>query len=103
MPAKPKTGGCEAYRDLIDNYDWNVEVAMQVCSAESGGNPQASNMNDYHSFAGCRGSHGLFQINCSHGKVYDPARNVQIAYQMWQARKWQPWSATTCKYKVKCY
>lgn len=95
--------GCEKYRDLINQYSWNVEVAIQVCNAESSGNPNTSNMNDYHSFAHCHGSYGLFQINCSHGKVFDPATNVRIAAQMWQASKWKPWGATTCKYKVYCH
>lgn len=95
--------GCEKYRDIISQYSWNVEVAIKVCNAESGGNSHIANMNDYHSFAHCRGSFGLFQINCSHGRVYDPTENVRIAYQMYQARKWAPWSFTTCRYKVKCY
>lgn len=95
--------GCERYRDIIDNYSWPVDVAIAVCNAESSGNANTSNLNDYHSFANCRGSFGLFQINCSHGKVHDPVENIRIAFEMYQARKWQPWAFTTCKYKVRCY
>lgn len=101
-PVTPATG-CEKYRSIIAQYSWNVDVAIAVCNAESSGNANTSNMNDYHSFAHCRGSFGLFQINCSHGIVHDPVKNIAIAAKMYDARGWQPWSATTCKYKVKCY
>ncbi len=103
QPKVTQATGCEKYRDIIDNYSWNVNTAIAVCNAESSGNANTSNLNDYHSFAGCRGSFGLFQINCSHGKVYDPVENIRIAAAMYQASGWKPWSATTCKYKVQCY
>lgn len=102
-PQITQASGCEKYRDIIDNYSWNVDTAIAVCNAESSGNATTSNLSDYHSFADCRGSFGLFQINCSHGRVYDPGRNIQIAAAMYEARGWKPWAATTCKYKVKCY
>jgi hypothetical protein len=102
-PVTPNPSGCEKYRDLIDNYSWNVDVAIAVCNAESSGNANTSNLNDYHSFANCRGSFGLFQINCSHGRVYDPVKNVQIAAAMYEASAWKPWSSTTCRYKVQCH
>ena len=96
-------GTCEAYRDIISKYSWNVEVAMNVCKAESSGNPNNENLLDYHSFANCRGSFGLFQINCSHGRVFDPEKNIAIAHAMYEVRKWQPWAFHTCKVVVKCY
>jgi hypothetical protein len=95
--------GCEKYRDIIDNYSWNVDVAIAVCNAESSGNATTSNLNDYHEFANCRGSFGLFQINCSHGVVHDPVENIRIAAAMYNASGWKPWSFTTCRYKVACY
>lgn len=106
VSAPRASGGanCDLARQLINQYDgWNKDVAYNVMVAESGCNANNQNLGDYHSFAGCRGSFGLFQINCSHGQVYDPAKNVAIAYSMYQASGWQPWSATTCKYKVACY
>lgn len=94
---------CDLARQLINQYDWNKDVAYKVMLAESSCNARNENWGDYHSFANCRGSFGLFQINCSHGQVFDPAKNVAIAYSMWKSSGWQPWSATTCKYKVACY
>lgn len=62
-------------------------------------NPSAANRSDVHKDAYgnviCIGSFGLFQISCHSGEVYDPAKNVAIAYQKYQARKWQPWGAYT--------
>ena len=106
VASAPRVSGganCDLARQLINQYDWNKDVAYKVMVAESSCNANNENWGDYHSFAGCRGSFGLFQINCSHGQVYDPAKNVAIAYSMWKASGWQPWSATTCKYKVACY
>lgn len=99
--AKPLPANCEAYRPIVAKYKWNVNVAMSVMRAESGCNPYAANWTDNHKV--CKGSFGLFQISCHSGQVYDPEENIRIAYQKYQARGWQPWSATTCKYKVKCY
>jgi hypothetical protein len=85
--------GCELYRSLISQYSWNVNVAMAIMQAESGCNPNAANWTDSHST--CKGSFGLFQIACFSGQVYDPAQNISIAYQKYQARGWQPWGAYT--------
>lgn len=87
--------GCELYRPLISQYSWNVSVAMAVMQAESGCNPNAANWADSHST--CSGSFGLFQIACFSGQVYDPAQNIAIAYQKYQARGWQPWYNTAVK------
>lgn len=94
-------GGCENYRSIVSQYDWDVRTAMAVMQQESTMqgipcNPNARNDSDNHmSWAGCMGSFGLFQINCSHGQVFDPAQNIAIAYSMYKARGWQPWSAYT--------
>jgi len=105
--AKPKPnysvlGDCNKYRDIIAQYGWNVDTAIAVCNVESRGNPSAANLNDYHSFANCRGSFGLFQINCGHGRVYDPVENIRIAASMWASSGWEPWSFTTCRLYVRC-
>lgn len=94
-------GGCESYRSIVSQYDWDVRTAMAVMQQESTMNgipcnPNARNDADNHmSWAGCMGSFGLFQINCSHGQLFDPAQNVAVAYSMYKARGWQPWSAYT--------
>ncbi|MBU3668958.1 MAG: hypothetical protein FGM57_03245, partial [Candidatus Taylorbacteria bacterium] len=63
------TGDCS----LAYNYDWPADIAYQICMKESGGNQYAANHTDNHmSWAGCMGSYGLMQLNCSHGEVYDP-------------------------------
>jgi hypothetical protein len=92
--------GCELYRPLISQYGWNVSVAMRVMQAESGCNPNAANWTDSHST--CNGSFGLFQIACFSGQVYDPAQNIAIAYQKYQARGWQPWGVCN-RGIVNCY
>lgn len=82
--------------DLVNNYTWDVKVAYAVCMAESGGNPRASNLNDQHN--GCRGSFGLMQIACIHtGRQpeYDPERNMQKAWEIYQRSDWTPWGAFT--------
>jgi hypothetical protein len=85
--------GCELYRPLVAQYGWDQRIAMAVMRAESGCNPMAANWKDKHST--CMGSFGLFQIACFDGQVYDPARNIQIAWQKYQARGWKPWGAFT--------
>lgn len=89
---------------LVNNYDWPRATAMRVCMQESGGNPNNANWADDHtSWAGCMGSFGLMQINCSHGQVFDGARNMAIAYSMWKGAGntfWQDWP-NTCR-KVGC-
>ena len=99
-PAASGSGDCS----LVYGYNWPTSTAYRVCMQESGGNSHTSNWSDDHtSWAGCMGSFGLFQINCSHGQVYDGASNVAIAYQMWSAAGgsfWQDWP-NTCR-KVGC-
>lgn len=100
VTASTGSGDCS----LVNNYDWPRATAMRVCMQESSGNPNNQNWKDDHtSWAGCMGSFGLMQINCSHGQVYDGARNMAIAYSMWKGAGgtfWQDWP-NTCK-KVGC-
>ena len=103
-PALLVEEGCEQYRHLVERYQWDKAVAMAVMEAESTQNgihcnPSAANMNDVHKDINgnviCIGSFGLFQISCHSGQVYDPEKNVEIAWQKYQARGWQPWGAYT--------
>jgi hypothetical protein len=85
--------GCERYRPLVEQYDWNVNTAMAVMAAESGCDPNAANWNDNHGV--CTGSFGLFQISCHGGRIHDPAKNVAAAWGKYQARGWWPWGVCT--------
>lgn len=109
-PVQPVLGGCEQYRPLVSQYAWNVDVALAVMKAESGCDPNKPNWNDSHRDRYgnliCKGSFGLMQISCHSGQVYDPVRNIAIAYQKYVASGnrfdttlgWK----NTCTYKVKC-
>ena len=94
-------GGCEKYRHIMEQYDWNVQTAMAICKLESGGNTNAANWKDSH--ATCDGSFGLFQIGCLHGytveQLKDPNINIRIAYKLWKSNGWWPW--TTYKLLAK--
>lgn len=95
--AKPvaQSKGCEAYKHLVDQYDWDTNTALAVMRAESGCNPSATNK------ANRNGSvdRGLFQVNSVHkakvgnlDDLYDPATNVRIAYRVYQGSGWKAWS-----------
>lgn len=93
-PRPVAQGGCEAYRSLVAQYDWNVNIAMAVMRAESGCNPNAANLRDRH--ANCTGSFGLFQLACFWTSTpYDPAHNVAKAYEIYSRSGWKPWGAYT--------
>ena len=101
--------GCEAYRQEVARYKWNVDVALNVMRVESGCRPTALNPEahrDRHGRVICNGSRGLFQIGCTSTDNFkgmdDPAANIAQAYALYSRRGWQPWSYTTCK-KIACY
>lgn len=97
------SSNCEQYRPLIAQYDWDVEIAIAVCGAESGGNAFAVNEKDRHK--GCMGSSGLFQIACIHRPIEemkDPSLNIKQAYKIYSERNsWKPWGAFTNKSYLK--
>ena len=84
--------------ELIESYDWDVDVAKAVMMAESGGDPEAYNP-EWH--RDCQGSYGAFQIACVHEenpeKLYDLEYNVERAYEIWEEKGWGPWGAFTDK------
>jgi hypothetical protein len=107
-PPKPKPvypKGCENYRNLIGQYNWNEDVALQVMRAESGCNPNA--VGDNRVIGGIYApSCGLFQVRTLKGRpscdqLQNPTTNIEWAYRLYQASGWKPWSV--CKTKVKCY
>lgn len=88
------SGNCEAYRGLVSQYAWNVDVAMAIMHAESGCNPTASSPT-------C--DHGLMQINCVHSAqvggnlalLNDPATNVRVAFAVYSGAGWRAWTTYT--------
>ena len=92
--------GCEKYRAEVSKYGWNVDVAMNVMYAESGCRSNALS---------ATGDRGLMQINWVHSakvggdldKLYDPQTNIAVAYQIYSASGWTPWSV--CRYNIRCY
>jgi hypothetical protein len=99
--ATPVSSGVEQWRHLVEQYKWDVDIAMAVMSAESGGNPNAENLSDVHrDMYGnviCYGSFGLFQISCHGGQIFDPTANVQAAWIKYinAGNSWSPWGAYT--------
>lgn len=88
----PQPQGCDAYRSTFSQYSWNVNTAIAICKAESGGNTHAlSPTKDY----------GLMQINSVHAdmvsgdlsKLYDPTTNIQVAYRVYLSQGWRGWSS----------
>lgn len=84
--------GCERYRSLISQYDWDVPTAMAVMQAESSCNPAAySETRD----------RGLMQINAVHAakvdgqldRLFDPTTNIRVAYSVYQSQGWNGWMA----------
>ena len=88
-------GGCEQWRALVAKYfpPEQIDNALAIINAESGGNPYAVSPTD---------DHGLFQINRGtwYGyaenlpleMAYDPETNVRIASYIFNTRGWQPWT-----------
>lgn len=84
--------GCEAYRSLLSQYNWDISIAMAVMQAESSCDPtQLSPTAD----------RGLMQINAVHADMvngnldalYDPTTNIQVAYRVYLSQGWNGWSA----------
>lgn len=85
------------YRTLIEQYDWDIDVAYAVMMAESAGNANAFNPERHR---GCNGSYSLFQVACIHDdveKLKDPEYNVQRAYELYSKSGWKIWGAYTNK------
>lgn len=96
--------GCENYRHLISQYDWNDEVMLQIANKESGCNPSA--VGDTRVIGGIYApSCGLFQVRTLSSRppcaaLKDPATNIAWAYRIYQGQGYKAWSV--CNFKVKC-
>lgn len=85
--------GCQ----LVNNYDWDVKVALAICKAESGNNPSAYNGSNSN------GSNdaGLMQVNSIHvdsGLIssedrFNPEKNMAAAYAIYKGSGFRAWSA----------
>jgi hypothetical protein len=96
----PKLDNLTPIEDYICEK-WGVydcRVALAVARAESGMRADAWNVNSNGSI-----DIGIFQLNSVHYKkdgcgladVVDPYKNVDCAYQIWEAQGWTPWVAFT--------
>lgn len=101
---------CIPYLPIIEQYDWNVQTAIDVMANESGCNVDAVNLNDVHvvkkdknnkELFYCIGSFGLFQTSCENIVYYDPALNISTAYKIYKQQGWNAWWET-CHTKVDC-
>lgn len=87
----PQPQGCDSYRTMFSQYDWNVTTAIAVCKAESGGDTNALSST-------C--DRGLMQINCVHAdmvdgdlsKLYNPTINISVAHRVYLSQGWAGWS-----------
>lgn len=101
VKAAPKTkGNCLDHEGTIRKYDWPVDIALEVCAAESSGNPVAVGDRST-AYVSC----GLMQIrtlpgrpSCAELKV--PETNIAYAYALWVEEGWAPWSV--CRLTVDC-
>lgn len=105
-PKATKTA-CDQFRPIIKQYDWDVDLAIKICNAESSGqhrqvfdNPPTR---DY--------SVGLFQINLygdlkykrpTEEELKKPDINIAFAYKLYKSGEWKPWGVCWDG-KVKCW
>lgn len=89
--------GCDAYRSLIDQYNWNTNVAFAVMRAENPGcNPASTSKPNWNGSV----DRGLFQVNSIHADMvngnlaalYNPTTNVATAYRIYSGGGWKRWS-----------
>lgn len=97
-PQTPLPQGCEAYRSLIGQYDWNVQIAYAIMRAENTGCDPAIDNRGLNSDGSV--DYGLFQVNSVHAAevggnlaaLYDPATNIRVAYTIYSGSGWRAWS-----------
>lgn len=97
-------------KQILEKFQNEYKVALAVAKAESGLRPDAQGFNcRYNGISqGCRKGDeskawsvdcGIFQHNvkgttCPEN-LFDPAQNIQLAFEKYQKRSWQPWCAYT--------
>lgn len=88
--------GCDNYRHLVEQYDWNVSTMMYAMQKESSCNPNA--VGDNYVIGDIYApSCGLLQVRTLPGRpscaaLKDPATNVATAYQIWKGQGYRAWT-----------
>ena len=85
----------QVIREIAKYPGWSVSRMSCIASRESGFNPRAVNWGDSNG-----GSHGLFQVNGIHSRVfanvwhsrYTIRGGVEMAYRLWRASGYSPWN-----------
>ena len=88
----------EAYTDIKDEiqavFEADSDIALKVAVCESNLDPNVVNWSD--ALITGMPSMGVFQINAPYDeKYFDYKYNIQVAYEMFSRRGWQPWSCYT--------
>lgn len=88
-PVVEASGECTQYASIFEQYSWNAQIAMAICQAESGGNPNPPS-NAAINYDGVS-DYGLMQL---HGiDITDPAANIAYAYyHKYLTQGWGAWS-----------
>ncbi len=94
---------CESWQPLIDQYDWDKNIAQAIMQAESSCNTNL--VGDNYPIGGLLApSCGLFQVRTLEGRppceeLKKAEVNVAYAYQLYKSNGWQPWTVyNTGKY-----
>lgn len=98
--------GCENYRQLISQYDWNVDVMLAIAKAESGCRADATGDKSltYQLHGRTYGySKSIFQVRILPGREHCDSNDVQVnvrcAYAIYQGQGYGAWSVyNTGKY-----
>lgn len=95
----PKQTGCEAYREEVSKYDWNINLMLAIAKAESGCRTDA--VGDNYPIRGLHApSCGLFQVRSLKGRpsceaLKDPSTNIYWAYKIYKGQGLKAWSVYT--------
>lgn len=96
------TQGCEAFRGLVAQYDWDVRTMLAIMRAESGCDPNVTGDKTL-TFTQNGRTYGysvsLFQVRVLPGREacdsHDPATNISCAYRVWKSQGYKAWSVYT--------
>lgn len=101
--APPNPGGCEQYRPLLAQYNWDVTIAIAVMEEESTQDGIPCNSNADNTGLNLDGTNdkGLMQVNSIHvasGLIGDaerlnPELNIKAAYSIYLGSGWRAWSS----------
>ena len=93
----PQVEVVKTTKDIINQYDWDKDLAYAVMMSESSDNAEVVNWKDSHRT--CNGSYGLFQIGCLHETnpelLKDKEYNVKRAYELYKENGWRIWGGYT--------